>query len=383
MLAIDICRQKNKDMKRLKQITLVIAAMLLVVGCNKENAVTPTPEPTVRSVSYIVCGEQGQSTVKGDAEWDALLDSLLDAVDGGCNLTFWDASHVGGMQGKENVEYRTASRDSVFIWGERMYDQGYSVSIVFDSIENVYVGSAIKLLSDSEPYHVRFIIDEIKDTSVNGIGELVRLFGRFIDTVTAGYGVDFWCTDSSFYGNNRQHIRNNLETYNTEIILQWCLQQYASGHAISVGPKDDHPYAGYSAISVSLPIFQYQIPLAEYLPGTWVFGREYMEYWDEESPFIGFCQCYGYEYNDSLVFSDTTVYFSALESCHITSSGTYEILDNATIRVPFITSECGSLSRIVQISPDTLLIQNYTTQAPVVYTPEDKCDYRYIFVRVH
>lgn len=132
-------------------LTTVIAAVaLLAIGCTREE-VTPAPAPTtvVRNVNYIVCGESATATVTGEAEWHALLDSLFDAVDGGCELTFWDAA-AAQQQAKETVTYTTASRDSAFAWGEKMYDEGYTISVIFDPQTGRYNCSAVKTNSAPE-----------------------------------------------------------------------------------------------------------------------------------------------------------------------------------------------------------------------------------------
>ena len=125
-------------------IFLLAAMAVLAVGCNRENvAPEPQPSPTVRNVSYVKCGEPGRATVTGDAAWYALLDTLFDAVDDGCEVSFFDATR-GEQMTKETVSYRTASRDSAYAWGERMYDSGYVVSVILDPMEHLYVCSAIK-----------------------------------------------------------------------------------------------------------------------------------------------------------------------------------------------------------------------------------------------
>ena len=141
-------------MKRnvISTVILAVAAML-AVGCTPEN-VAPEPQPTVttRNVSYVKCGDPGHATVTGDEAWHALLDTLFDAVDEGCEVSFWDAADGEGEPTKESVTYRTASRDSAYAWGERMYDQGYTVSVIFDPDSGQYVCSAVKTTSDPERY---------------------------------------------------------------------------------------------------------------------------------------------------------------------------------------------------------------------------------------
>ena len=94
-------------------------------------------------MAYTVCGEPGSATTTGTDEWHALLDSLLTSAEGGCAVTFWDADLTAAQPTKETVTYSTASRDSAFAWGERMYDQGYAVSVIYDPQTGQYNCSAV------------------------------------------------------------------------------------------------------------------------------------------------------------------------------------------------------------------------------------------------
>ena len=135
-------------MKRNVITTVILAvAAMLAVGCTPEN-VAPEPQPneTTRNVSYVKCGEPGHATVTGVEAWHALLNTLFDAVDEGCEVSFWETADGEGQATKESVTYRTASRDSAYAWGESMYDSGYVVSVIFDPDEHVYVCSAVKTI---------------------------------------------------------------------------------------------------------------------------------------------------------------------------------------------------------------------------------------------
>lgn len=133
-------------MKRNILTIMAAVAALLAIGCTPEN-VAPEPQPneTTRNVSYVKCGEPGHATVTGDEAWHALLNTLFDAVDEGCVVSFWEAADGEGQATKESVTYRTASRDSAYVWGERMYDQGQTVLVLLDTIEYIYICSAAKV----------------------------------------------------------------------------------------------------------------------------------------------------------------------------------------------------------------------------------------------
>ncbi len=131
-------------MKHLIKTIVVVAAVLLAAGCNKETLPTPQPADQTRHVGYVKCGEPGNATVTGEEAWHALLDTLFDATLEGCAITLWDADLAGAQQAKETVTYSTASRDSAYAWGERMYNQGYAVSVIYDPLTGQYNCSAVR-----------------------------------------------------------------------------------------------------------------------------------------------------------------------------------------------------------------------------------------------
>ena len=189
-------------MKRNVISTVILAvAALLAVGCTPEN-VAPEPQPneTTRNVSYVKCGESGHATVTGDEAWHALLNTLFDAVDEGCVVSFWEAADGEGQATKESVTYRTASRDSAYAWGERMYDQGYTVSVIFDPDSGQYVCSAVKTTSDPERVFRNVGIASCGGVYSNGrrIGseaEWVALLDSLFDVADSGCLIAVWNFD--------------------------------------------------------------------------------------------------------------------------------------------------------------------------------------------
>ena len=189
-------------MKRNVISTVILAVLaLLAVDCTPEN-VAPEPQPneTTRNVSYVKCGESGHATVTGDEAWHALLGTLFDAVDEGCEVSFWEAAGGSDKPTKESVTYRTASRDSAYAWGERMYDQGYTVSVIFDADSGQYVCSAVKTTSDPERVFRNVGIASCGGVYSNGrrIGsetEWVALLDSLFDVADSGCLIAVWNFD--------------------------------------------------------------------------------------------------------------------------------------------------------------------------------------------
>ena len=88
-------------MKHLIKTIVVVAAVLLAAGCNKETLPTPQPADQTRHVGYVKCGEPGSATVTGEEAWHALLDTLFDATLEGCAITFWDADLAGTQPSRQ------------------------------------------------------------------------------------------------------------------------------------------------------------------------------------------------------------------------------------------------------------------------------------------
>lgn len=131
-------------MKNIVRTLAIVATIALLSTACKDDTVTSSPDVTVRNVGYIACGEQHSSTATGDDEWHALLDQLFSAAEGGCRVTFWNPDALGAKQA-DTVTISTADRETAYRWGEEMYNQGYTVSIIFDSTTHVYNGTAIIL----------------------------------------------------------------------------------------------------------------------------------------------------------------------------------------------------------------------------------------------
>ena len=267
--------------------SIAIIAMfgLLVVGCHDEpvNTEGPTPSPTMRNVAYVACGEPQRATVTGDDEWHTLLNSLFDAVDNGCAVTFWNPD-APGAKTTDTVTISTPDRQQAYTWGEEMYDQGYTVTIIFDSTGGVYNGTAVMQITTAQDYE--------------------------------------------------------------------------------------------------------PIPLERYLPGTWVIDGTVLARFaeSEDYPEGHWCYEYGYDYNynDSLIFTDSTVYTTVMGG----STGPYVILDSNTIQMqlPLYQEwwfyEFSERSIIYQLDENRMLIHGYLPNESFLgYIQDSPDNFTYLFIR--
>ena len=265
-LAIVFVNSKNPSiMKHLAQIAIVVAAVLLAAACNNEPPPIPTPENTVRHVAYTVCGEPGSATTTGTDEWHALLDSLLTSAEGGCAVTFWDADLTAAQPTKETVTYSTASRDSAFAWGERMYDQGYTVSVIRDPITGMYNCSATRLIpgQDNVIRNIYYVnCDHVDAVSVIGDAEWQSLLDSLLDASGEGCPTILWSPDT---GTILPQAVSSYRTFDRDSVITWSERMFDYGLTVSVLFDQTEQIYNCSAVNT---VAQAHSPLATHISGV-------------------------------------------------------------------------------------------------------------------
>lgn len=135
-----------------KQVrTIAIMALLasLSAGCQKEKIAAVIENSTVehafsneaqRTACYTVDGVGYQITVTGDAAWNDFLRSMLDMAEQGYTVTV-STGNGTTQQGiaKEVVTYTTADKNDAMAWCDNMLNNGYDVTMYYDSVNNVFV----------------------------------------------------------------------------------------------------------------------------------------------------------------------------------------------------------------------------------------------------
>ena len=133
-------------------IALAAMAALLAVACQKDNA-RPEPQPVVvqpqayptGSVTYTIGRETNTRTVDNAGEWHELLAVCLDGADEGHLVTI--AHQEGGNPAKERLTYVTESREAALAWVDSRFNEGYDVTLWYDSEEGKYICVATKSTS--------------------------------------------------------------------------------------------------------------------------------------------------------------------------------------------------------------------------------------------
>ena len=134
-----------KKIARLIMLAAVVATM--AAGCQKEEAARVAANSAVavgpRQVEYSVDGVRQHVTAQDEAEWQALLAGSFDQVDQGHLVSL---NHgLGTNPAKENIVYTTDIRDSAMAWVGARFNEGYDVTMWYDTEENKYICVASKV----------------------------------------------------------------------------------------------------------------------------------------------------------------------------------------------------------------------------------------------
>lgn len=134
--------------------TVAIMALLasLSGGCQKERiapvcesgAVEYTLSNEVkRTACYTIDGVDYQITVTSDTAWADFLRFMLNLAEQGCTVTVMN-SRGTSQQGmaKEIVTYTTADKNDAVAWCDNMINNGYAVTMIYDSENGVFICTA-------------------------------------------------------------------------------------------------------------------------------------------------------------------------------------------------------------------------------------------------
>lgn len=131
--------------------TIALFAVLgaLAVSCQKENIIDETnivaENGSVYKISYTVDGVMHHLTLVGDEAWHDFLNRMLAMAEEGHEVTFCNdeaASRV--VPTKEVVTFTTTDHDEAYTWAEKMFNDGYAVTIYYDKDKKTYTCYAIK-----------------------------------------------------------------------------------------------------------------------------------------------------------------------------------------------------------------------------------------------
>jgi hypothetical protein len=135
--------------KQVKTVALFTVLSLMAVGCQKETIVEPNTgmqqTMRVRTVTYSIDGVTQQIVIRGDEAWMDFLKQLTALARQGHRIQFrCEESRATTSTTKEVVTYTTTSENDAMIWCDKMTNEGYSVTMVYDEKQGKFICTAIK-----------------------------------------------------------------------------------------------------------------------------------------------------------------------------------------------------------------------------------------------
>lgn len=166
-------------------MVLAAAMMVLAAGCQKEEATRVAPVNSVRAVEYSIDNTRQHVTVKGTAEWQALLGECLDRAAEGHLVNI--AHGAGANYAKERQVYATESRNAALAWVDARFNEGYDVTMWYDEEEGKYICVASKLAPPTGAAPNGFVYQPLQQYLP---GEWTKSMDRVVTLAPGAAGVD-------------------------------------------------------------------------------------------------------------------------------------------------------------------------------------------------
>ena len=137
-------------MKRIiTTVALFTVLGTLAVSCQKDsfNLQDPINVENAKkySVIYSIDGKSYHITLTGDNAWRDFLDRMFDLAEKGHRVTFCnEENHTQVISSKETIKFTTIKRQEAYEWAEQMVEDGYTVTVDYDSTTGIYTCTAIK-----------------------------------------------------------------------------------------------------------------------------------------------------------------------------------------------------------------------------------------------
>ena len=135
-------------MKNTLKIFTLIAALLTMVACEKDNE---KPVNHERDITYTIAPaasaiDNATTTtihLETEAEWQALLVRFCDWAEEGSTVTFHHANNEAkGHATKDATTFSTSDREAMKRWMAQMEDEGLTVTVTYDPATGTWNGTA-------------------------------------------------------------------------------------------------------------------------------------------------------------------------------------------------------------------------------------------------
>ena len=132
---------------KVQHVAFLAALSLTAASCQKENnefSVVGSEQVTETiHVVYSINGEVFQTTMS-ESEWDAFVERMLALAREGYEVSFSKNPSYLTSQSKEKVTFITTDEKEAHEWAKAMANDGYVVSITFDTGTGEYICIAVK-----------------------------------------------------------------------------------------------------------------------------------------------------------------------------------------------------------------------------------------------
>ena len=135
-------------MKNTLKIFTLIAALLTMVACEKDNE---KPVNHERDITYTIAPaasaiDNATTTtihLETEAEWQELLDRFCDYAEEGSEVSFYNANHKATKSAtKDATTFSTTDREAMKRWMAQMEDEGKTVTVSYDPATGTWNGTA-------------------------------------------------------------------------------------------------------------------------------------------------------------------------------------------------------------------------------------------------
>lgn len=130
-------------------IALIAVLASMAVSCQKETIIN---QPAIVSescatytVQYTIDGVSRTVTLIGEDTWHDFLAHMFSLAEEGRVVSFRKVASTSNTAAtKETITHTTDSKEEAYAWGEKMYDKGYAVSVIYDEKTGTYTCIARK-----------------------------------------------------------------------------------------------------------------------------------------------------------------------------------------------------------------------------------------------
>lgn len=133
-------------MKKTTKTIAAILGLLAVAGCQKENTTNlDTSFSSTETVMYYQTGStSGYVAISSDTAWDLFLEQMLALAREGYQVSFSSSQLAQEHATKDIVTFSTTNKDEAKAWSKQMANDGYTVTINYDTKTGVYTCTAVK-----------------------------------------------------------------------------------------------------------------------------------------------------------------------------------------------------------------------------------------------